>query len=245
MDLGLKNKRVIVQGASSGLGFAIAKNFAHEGAKVAICSSNEARIQKAAKEIPGAIPFALNLDIPGNGKLLIQQAAQKLGGVDILITNTGGPAKGDIAELTFQDWEQGFRRLWQGAIESILETLPHMKKQQFGRIILSTSTSAKEPIAHLPISSSLRSGLLGFMKSLSMELGAHNITVNSILPGYTKTARLAELKVPEEDLIAQIPMGRLGTPEEFAALAVFLSSTQASYITGQAIACDGGLIKGI
>lgn len=245
MQLGLKNKRVVVQGSSTGLGFAIAKSFAQEGAKVVICSTNQERIQHAAAQIPGSIPLVFDLDIPGNGRLLIQRAAQALGGIDILITNTGGPPKGDFSELTTQDWEKGFRRLWLSATESIHEALPLMKHQKFGRIIMNTSTSAKEPIPHLTVSNGFRSGLIGLMKSLSREAAPFNITVNAIMPGYTKTDRLAELKVPEDKLIAEIPMNRLAEPEEFAALALFLGSMQASYITGQAIACDGGLIKGI
>ncbi|MES2274207.1 MAG: SDR family oxidoreductase [Chlamydiota bacterium] len=245
MDLGLKNKRVVVQGSSSGLGFAIAKGFADEGAKVAICSTNEKRIKQAAIDIPGAIPFVFDLDVPGNGRRFVKDAAKALGGIDILVTNTGGPPKGHFADLTLQDWEDGFRRLWLSAIESILEALPLMKKQKFGRILFSTSTAAKEPISYLTVSNGLRSGLIGLMKTLSTEVGPYNITANAILPGYTRTARLAELKVSEEKLTSQIPMGRLAEPDEFAALAVFLGSVQASYITGQAIACDGGLIKGI
>lgn len=245
MDLGLQKKRVVVQGSSSGLGFAIAQAFAQEGASVVICSTNSERIQQAASQIPGSIPLVFDLDIPGNGHLLIRQAVQKLGGIDILVTNTGGPPKGDFAELTSEDWEKGFRRLWQSAVESATEALVHMKKQRFGRIIFSTSTAAKEPIPHLTISNGFRSGLIGLMKSLSTEVGPYNITANAILPGYTRTDRLAELKVEEEKLIDQIPMKRLAEPKEFAALAVFLGSMQASYITGQAIACDGGLIKGI
>lgn len=245
MDLGLKNKRVVVQGSSTGLGFAIAKAFSQEGAKVAICSTNEKRIKEAAANIPGSHPIVINLDIPGNGKRLIQQAVQLLGGIDILVTNTGGPPKGDFAELTLQDWEQGFHRLWQSAVESMLEALPHMKKQKWGRILLNTSTSAKEPIPHLTVSSGFRAGLIGLMKSLSREVAPHHITVNALLPGYTRTDRLAELKIPEEKLLSEIPMGRLAEPEELASLAVFLGSAKAAYITGQAVACDGGLIKGI
>lgn len=245
MDLGLQKKRVLVQGSSTGIGFAIAKAFHAEGAKVAICSSDPDRIKKAAKELPGAIPFAFDLDQAGNGQKLVHEVIETLGGIDILITNTGGPPKGDFADLTLKDWELGFKRLWQSAVESILAALPSMKKERFGRILLSTSTSAKEPIPHLTVSTGFRSGLIGLMKSLSTEVAPHNITVNALLPGYTRTKRLEELKVPEEKLLSQIPMGRLAEPEEIAALALFLGSTKASYITGQAIACDGGLIRGI
>ena len=234
-----------MQGASTGLGFAIAQSYSEEGAKVVICSANKERITYAASKIQGSIPLVINLDLPSQGKILIEQAINLLGGVDILVTNTGGPPKGDFSELTLENWEQGYRRLLQSAVDSIQAALIPMKEQKFGRIILSTSTAAKEPIAHLTISNCFRAGLLGLMKTVSTEVAPYNITVNSILPGYTQTARLAEIKIPEEKLLSQIPMGRFGSPEEFGALATFLGSTQASYITGQAIACDGGLIKGI
>jgi 3-oxoacyl-[acyl-carrier protein] reductase len=245
MDLGLKGKRVAVQGASSGLGFAIAQGFSKEGALVAICSSNQERIEAAAHKIPNAHPFAIDLDAPGGGRSFVQKTVKALGGIDILVTNSGGPPKGDFSELEMQDWEKGYNRLWRGPLESILEALVHMKKQQFGRILLSTSTAAKEPIAHLNISTSFRAGLHGMMKALSQEVAPYQITVNAMMPGYTRTDRLAELKVPEEKLLTQIPMGRLADPEEYATLALFLASMKASYITGQAIACDGGLIRGI
>lgn len=245
MDLQLKNKRVLVQGSSSGLGFAIALAYAQEGAKVAICSRDEARIQAAAKEIPGSVPFVCDLDKVGAGKEIVQDVVKKLGGIDILVTNTGGPPKGKFPEVTTEDWQKGFVQLWLSATESIQEALKHMTAQKWGRILLSTSSAAREPIPGLTVSNGLRSGLIGLMKSLSMEVASQNITVNALLPGYTKTERLKEFKVPEEEFIKQIPAKRLGQPEEYAALAVFLGSELASYITGQAIACDGGLIRGI
>jgi len=245
MDLGLKGKRVLVQGASSGLGFAIAKAFSAEGAIVAICSRNEARIRTAAAKIPGAIPFAFDLTEKGSGTKLVKEVIKKLGGIDILVTNTGGPPKGLFSTLSIEDWQEGFEQLYLSVVESVLAVLPGMKSQKWGRILFSTSTAAKEPIAGLTVSNSLRPGLLGLMKSITLEVAAEGITVNAMLPGYTKTERLEELGVSEESLIRDVPARRLGTAEEYAALALFLGSMQAGYITGQSIAGDGGLIRGL
>lgn len=245
MDLQLKGKRVLVLGSSSGLGFGVAKAFALEGAHVAICSRNAQRIESAAKNIPGALPFVCDLDKIGEGHKLVEQVIQALGGIDILFVNTGGPSPGVFADLDLSLWQKGFEKLYLSAIECIQASLPEMKKQRWGRIILNTSTAAKEPISTLVISSSLRSGLLGLMKTLSSEVAPFQITVNAILPGYIKTERLAELSHDQEEILKDILMGRIGEVKEFADLAVFLGSGLASYITGQAIACDGGRLRGI
>ena len=245
MDLGLKGKRAAVQSASTGLGFAIAQALAAEGARVAICSSHEGRIREAAQKIPGAYPFALDLDQPGAGTEFVRKAREALGGIDILVTNAGGPPKGSFLDLTMEDWMKGYQRLWQSAVESIREVVGAMKEQGFGRILLSTSTAAKEPINHLTISNAYRAGLLGLMKSLSSEAAPYGVTVNALLPGYTKTRRMLDWSESLDELAKQVPMRRLGEPEDFGALAAFLCSKQAGYITGQSIACDGGLIRGI
>lgn len=244
MDLGLKKKRVLVQGSSSGLGFAIAKAFAEEGALVAICSRDLQKIQAASQQIPSSIPFVCDLDQQGAAEKLVSNVIEQLGGIDILVINTGGPSKGSFLDLSNSDWDKGFEKLYLSAIESMRAALPSMKAQKWGRILLSTSTAAKEPIKDLTISNALRAGLLGLMKTVSNEVASFGITVNALLPGFTKTERLAELKVPEAELIRQVPANRLGLPEEYAALALFLAAPQAAYITGQAIACDGGLIRG-
>lgn len=244
MDLQLKNKRVLVLGASSGLGFHVAKAYSDEGACVAICSRDEMRIKKASVGIPGSLPFVCDLDKAGEGKALVERVIEKLGGIDILFVNTGGPQAGPFSELKIEDWQKGFEKLWLSAIECVLAASQPMKEQRWGRIILNTSTAAKEPIQNLTVSTALRSGLLGLVKTMSREFAPYQITANVIMPGYTKTERLAELGVSDEVLAKEIPMGRLGKPEEYAALAVFLGSEPAAYITGQAIACDGGLIRG-
>jgi 3-oxoacyl-[acyl-carrier protein] reductase len=245
MDLNLQRKRVLIQGSSSGLGFAIAQAYAKEGARVAICSRSEERIRTAAEQIPGAAPFVADLDQRGAGLKLVKDVVAALGGIDVLVTNTGGPPKGNFADLSLDDWQKAFERLYMSAIESIREALPHMKSQKWGRIILSVSSSAKQPISGLTLSNAIRSGLLGLMKTLSLEVASFGVTVNAMLPGFIRTQRLKELGIDEKEAIRDIPIGRFGEPKEYAALALFLGSEQASYITGQAIACDGGILKGI
>lgn len=244
MECGLKGKRVLVQGASSGLGFAIAKAYALEGALVAISSSHEKKIEDASKKIKGSIPFVADFYKEGAGSALVWQVIEKIGGIDILVTNTTNPPKGEFTSIKLEDWKKGFQSIYMSAIESILEASHHMKEQSFGRIILSNSFAAKEPVSALTVSSSLRSGLLGLTKTLAHQFASYNITVNSMLPGFIATEMvLSRFKGQEKAIEKDIPMNRMGTPEEYASLAVFLGSQAASYITGQAICVDGGLTK--
>jgi 3-oxoacyl-[acyl-carrier protein] reductase len=245
MDLKLTGKRALVQGSSSGLGRAIAEALIKEGAKVAICSRDSDKIAKIAREIGAHAAIASDLTHPGAGKILVEAAAKQLGGLDILVTNTGGPPKGLFEEITATQWQEGFQSLWLSATESIQAALPFMRKDQWGRILLITSAAAREPMPLLNISNGLRAGLLGLTKAISNEVAQDGITINALLPGYTDTERLQQLNVPKEKITSQIPAGRLGTPEEFAALATFLASGQAGYITGQGIACDGGYLRSI
>jgi 3-oxoacyl-[acyl-carrier protein] reductase len=241
----IKGKRVLVQGASSGIGFAIAKAYAKAGAIVAISSSNPEKIASASKQIEHSIPFVCDVFKQGSGTSLIWQVFEKLGGLDILITNTGDPSKAPFLETKLDDWYKSFQGVFMNVVECLLETLPSMKEQAFGRIIFMTSTAAKEPIPGLTISSSLRPGLLGLMKTLSQELASYSITVNSILPGFTNTERLRQRFKHLDELAKSIPAKRIGSPEELAALALFLGSNGAAYLNGQAIAVDGGLLKGL
>lgn len=243
MELGLKGKRALVEGSSSGLGFAIAQLLVEEGAKVAVASSNQERVKKAVKETGATAFFAIDLDQKGGGTALVRSAYEALGGLDILVTNSGGPKAGPFLEIEFADWEAGFRRLYMSAVESIHTVLPIMKMQKYGRILLMTSDAAKEPIPGLTVSNGLRPGLLGLMKSISSEVASSGITVNSVLPGFIKTEHMAKLKLDEKKLTESIPAGRFGDPREVAALCAFLVSDQARYITGQAISCDGGLLR--
>ncbi|MEW6055020.1 MAG: SDR family oxidoreductase [Bdellovibrionota bacterium] len=245
MDLKLKGKRALVLGASMGLGRSIAQMLASEGARVAICSRNKDQLEKTAREIKAEVALPSDLTKPQAAINLVDDVKQKLGGIDILVTNSGGPPKGIFSEIKTEDWLSGFQGLWISAVEAIQAVLPEMKDRRWGRILLVTSVAAKEPMPSLTVSNGLRAGLLGLSKSLSHEVARYGVTVNALLPGYTRTERLRELGVSEEKMTAHIPAGRLGEPEELAALATFLASEQAAYVTGQMIACDGGYLRGL
>jgi 3-oxoacyl-[acyl-carrier protein] reductase len=245
MDLKIGNKRALVMGASSGLGQAIAYSLIQEGVQVAICSRNEPNLMKTAAELGAQLAVPCDLNQPGAATELIKTVIAKLGGIDILVCNTGGPPSGTFDKITDAQWQSGFQSLWMSTVDSIQGVLPDMKARKWGRILLVTSVAAKEPMPALTVSNGLRAGLSGLTKSLSNEIAMYGITINSILPGYTRTDRLKQLGVPEEKIAAMVPAGRMGEPAEFAALATFLASEQAAYISGQAIACDGGYMKGI
>jgi 3-oxoacyl-[acyl-carrier protein] reductase len=245
MDLKLKGKRALVMGSSGGLGYAIAQALIEEGATVALNSRSPERLETAARALGTKHWVASDLSQPGAGAASVREAREKLGGLDILVTNTGGPPKGSIFDLTSEQWQAGFQGLWLSATDAIREALPAMKAQKFGRILLVTSAAAKEPMPGLTVSNGLRAGLLGLTKSVSNEIAEFGITINSLLPGYTRTERLKELKIPEEKITSQIPARRLGEPHEMADLAAFLASERAAYITGQTIAVDGGYLHGI
>ncbi|HEX8704611.1 MAG TPA: SDR family oxidoreductase [Myxococcaceae bacterium] len=244
MDFGLQGKRALVLGASSGLGFAIGSELVREKARVAICSRSEERIRAAAASMGAALGVAADLSKPGASSAVVAQVVQSLGGVDVLVVNTGGPPKGSLMELTDAQWQEGFQSLWMGAVEAIRAVVPGMKERRWGRIVLITSASAREPMPGLTISSGMRAGLMGLTKIFSSEVAEHGITLNAVLPGYHATERLQELGIPEERITSQIPARRLGRPGELGALVAFLSSEQAGYITGQSIVADGGWMRG-
>jgi 3-oxoacyl-[acyl-carrier protein] reductase len=244
MDLKLRGKKVLVMGSSTGLGKAIAKSFIAEGADVALCSRSADRLEKAAHELGCNYFFPCDLSKPGQAKEVVEKTIKHLGGIDILVTNTGGPKKGNFADVTELQWQEDFQSLWMSVVEALKVALPHMKQNHFGRVLLVTSLAAKEPIAGLTTSNGLRAGLSGLIKSIANEYAPFGITLNLLLPGYTDTERLRELNLTEEKIKQLIPAGRLGNPQELADLAVFLASPLSAYTTGQSIAIDGGALKG-
>jgi 3-oxoacyl-[acyl-carrier protein] reductase len=244
MDFGLKGRRALVMGASSGLGYAIAEQLVKEGARVAICSRSEERIREAEKRMGATLAVAADLTKPGATKVLVEKVVAELGGVDVLVVNTGGPPKGGIETLSAEQWQEGFQNLWMSVVEGLQAALPGMKERHWGRIVLVTSAAAREAMPLLTISNGLRAGLMGLVKTVSNEVAEHGITINGVQPGYHATERLKALGVPEDRITSQIPARRLGKPEELGALVTFLASEQAAYITGQSIAIDGGWMRG-
>jgi 3-oxoacyl-[acyl-carrier protein] reductase len=261
MDLGLRGKTALVTGASAGLGLAAARALHDEGARVAICSRDEKRITAAARSIVAdpakVLPIVCDLTAPEQIDALITGVEKQFGRVDILVTNCGGPPTGRHDTVTAKDWELGYNLTFMSTIRLIEKVVPGMKRQKSGRVILLTSASAKQPIDNLLLSNTYRAGLLGYAKTLSNELGPLGITVNTVMPGYTRTERLnylassiaSQTGKSEAEVFAgwtaTIPLGRLGKPEELGALVAFLASEWAGFITGTATAIDGGRILGI
>ncbi len=250
MDLGLANKVAFVAASSQGLGKSVALELAKEGAKVIICGRNKETLHLAQAEIEalGGRVLALtgDLSIPKDRQAIIDATLKEFDGVDILVTNTGGPPAGKFEDFIAQDWEKAVQQLLGSAVGLIGGFLPGMKTQRWGRILTITSQAVKQPVNNLILSNAVRSSVVGLMKSLSNELGEYNITVNNIMPGYTETARLAKLikdNASFASVTQEIPLGRFGQPEEFAAAVAFLASERASYITGISLAVDGGWIK--
>lgn len=244
MDLKLKNKKALVLGGSQGIGKAIAKALVSEGVEVVIASRTEESLKKALKEISAKAYVCCDLGKPGDATSAVKKTIELLGGIDILVTNTGGPQKAKFLDVSGEQWLNDFQNLWLSATEALKMAIPQMQKNKYGRILMVTSIAAKEPLPLLTTSNSLRAGLAGLVRSLIPEIARDGITANLLLPGYTNTDRLKELKLQDEQIKKMIPAGRLGEPEELAALACFLASPLAGYITGQSIAVDGGVLKG-
>lgn len=244
MNLQLENKKALVFGSSTGIGYAIAESLLDEKTKVCVNSRNTDRLQKTMSSLKTDFGVVADLTKPHEAKRAVAEALDKMKGLDILVMNTGGPNKGSFTDISNEQWLLDYQNLWLSFTDSVKEALPHMKNQKSGRIILVTSLAAKEPLNGLTTSNGLRAGLAGLCKSLANEVAPFGITVNILLPGYTNTDRLKELKLTEERVKQMVPAGRLGEPRELADLATFLASPKAGYITGQSIAIDGGVMKG-
>jgi 3-oxoacyl-[acyl-carrier protein] reductase len=261
MDLKLMNKRALVSGSSRGLGHATALVLAKEGCKVAVNGRDEAKIKNVAEKISkdsGAqvIGLAGDVSLVDMPEKLVKQTVDSFGGLDILITNAGGPQPGSIDSLDEAAWQKGIDLCLMLHVRLIKAALPFLRKSDSASVLTVTSMSVKQPISNLLLSNSIRSATIGLTKSLALELGREGIRFNSILPGWTETERVTELMTAratansstvEEETRRQSelsPLGRLGQPEEFENAAVFLVSPAASYITGVMLNVDGGMYKG-
>jgi 3-oxoacyl-[acyl-carrier protein] reductase len=262
MDLGLKGKVALVAASSKGLGFAVAEELAVEGARLIMNGRGEESLDKAVASIEERFGSEV-LAVPGDVSIrddterIVKAGFERFGQIDILITNSGGPPAGRFDDLSAEQWEDAVRLLLTSVTDLTRLVLPGMKQQRWGRILNITSIAAKQPVANLILSNSLRAGVTGFSKTLAAEVGEYGITVNTILPGYTATERVEELAnhiatnegIDAADVRkrweAEIPLGRLADPKEFAAMAAFLVSERASYVTGSSIAVDGGWIKSV
>jgi 3-oxoacyl-[acyl-carrier protein] reductase len=255
MDLKLNGLRALVTGASRGLGFATAKLLAAEGCRVAINSRGAEKLKIAAESL-GAEALPADLAEPGAAQALVDLAAARLGGLDILICNAGGPPPGAFEAFDEAAWQKAVDLSFLSNVRLIQAALPYLRQSTAASVLTVTSYSVKQPIANLVLSNSVRAATVGLTKSLALELGGEGIRFNSILPAWTETERVTQLMTARaekngttlaEELAKQSkesPLGRMATPEEFANAAVFLVSPAASYITGVMLSVDGGMYKG-
>jgi len=264
MDLGLENRVAFVAAASTGLGRAVAGRLAAEGATLAICARSRQTLEAAAEEIrasTGATVSVVACDVTHETDVrrAIDETAERFGRLDILVTNAGGPPSGGFAQ--FADGLEPYRKALELNLLSTVSltqaAVPHMRRNGWGRVVAVTSLSAKQPSTSLLLSSIARAGVLAFTKVLATELAREGITVNSVCPGFTLTERLSELAEAEagrngiemeavyEQWRRDIPAKRIADPAEFADVVAFLASERASYVTGVALAIDGGIIKSL
>jgi 3-oxoacyl-[acyl-carrier protein] reductase len=262
MDLGLKGKSVLVTAGSRGLGKATALEYAREGATVTIASRNMDVLRAAAEEIESATGQRITyvqMDVTNESDIrnAIEAAVLSGGGLDVLICNAGGPPAGKFETFSDDDWLHAFQLNLLSQVRMIRTSIPYMRKKGEGRIVNLTSTSIRQPIPGLVLSNTLRAGVYGLTKSLAIELGEDRILVNTVAPGRIQTDRITQLdeataanrqvsvEEVKQDWISQIPLQRYGTPDEFAKAVVYLGSFANTYITGQALLVDGGMVKAL
>jgi len=245
VDLGLAGRRAFVGGGSAGLGRACAEALLDEGASVTICARDAARLERARAELGAGredrvIAIAADLSDPARARAAVEEAAKRLGGLDALVANTGGPPPGPFVAHDLAAWQKATDALLLSTVAMVQAALPSLRASDQPRIIFCASTSVKQPIAGLVLSNSIRAAVAGLSKTLADELGPERILVNTVCPGMIDTDRIRHLGPVLADRAQAIPLRRIGRPAEFGAFVAFLCSSRASYITGQLIAVDGG-----
>jgi len=262
MELGLEGKVAIVMASSSGLGKAIAGEFLKEGARVVMASRNEEKLALAVKEISDGVTLkplykACDITSPEDIRKLVDFAVRELGPVSILVNNAGGPPAGTFDKFDDEAWQRAFELNLLSYVRTIRAVLPYMKEQKWGRIVNSTSSSVRQVIENLILSNTFRLGVIGLTKTLAQEQAPSNILVNAIGPGRFNTERIRQLDralaekkgMDVEDVarqsLSRIPLGRYGEPEEYGRLAVYLCSEANTYITGQTVLADGGMVRAV
>lgn len=256
MELHLENKTVLVTAGSKGIGLATALGFHKCGAKVAICARSQDKLDAAAAQMPGCLALTGDVSQSQDIDRVVHAVTEKFGGIDILVNNAGGPPPGLFEDLADEDWDKAIELTLMSVIRATRLVLPHMRSQKWGRVINISSSGVKQPVPGLTLSNSIRMAVLGWAKTLANQVAGDNVLVNTVCPGFTNTDRVTQIleqqsiasgKSTDEvaaAIAAQIPMQRIGQPEEIANLAVFLGSEAASYITGTSIQVDGGSVQG-
>ncbi|HEX7241667.1 MAG TPA: SDR family oxidoreductase [Longimicrobiaceae bacterium] len=262
MDLGLRDRVALVAGSSRGLGRAVAEELAAEGASLVLCARSEDRLAEARASIEerfgvAVAAVAADLSRAEDAERVAREALERFGRVDVLVNNAGGPPAGPFESHSPETWEKAWRTNFESAVNLTRAVLPGMKERRWGRILNVTSMAVKQPVDNLILSNSVRAAVTGFARTLANEVAAFGITVNNVLPGYTRTERLDELSeatsrargIDREAVFARweqdTPMGRIGEPREFAAVVAFLASERASFVTGTSVPVDGGWVRSL
>jgi 3-oxoacyl-[acyl-carrier protein] reductase len=246
MDLGISGRRAAVAASSAGLGLGVVRRLADEGVRVALCGRDPDKLAKAAASVDGAVAIEADVSTAGGATAFVEQAAEALGGIDILVPNAGGPPAGDFASTSLDAYIPALELNLVSTVAMCQAAVPAMRAQGWGRVVAITSLAVRQPMAQLILSNTARAGATAFLKTLAREVAADGVTVNSVQPGHHATDRLAQIYGDDMSAAAKgIPAGAVGRPEDFGAVVAFLCSDAARFVTGAAVPVDGGAHAGL